>query len=83
MANQQMSLVISPDSTFTLDVSGNESNGSWAQNDNVLTLTYADVNGTVPGDGSTAVFTISVSGTSIQTRASESRTATKFDRVVD
>lgn len=80
MANQQMVLVISSDAKFTLDVSGTMNKGTWAQSDNLLTLTYADVEGPVPGDGSTAVFAISESGTSIQTMPGESRSITVFSR---
>lgn len=77
MADYQMALNISSDSTFTLDVSGNKSKGSWALVGNLLTLTYSEVDGTVPGDGNTAVLAMSASGQSIQTISP----VTVFDRV--
>ena len=79
MANQEMTLKINSDSSFTLDVSGIESKGSWALVDNLLTLTYSEVSGMVPGDGNTAVLAISVSGTTFQTTGSGSTSV--FDRV--
>ena len=79
LMNYEMTLNISSDSTFTLDSSGDQSKGSWAIVDNVLTLTYSEVKGVVPGAGNTAVLAMSASGETIQTMGTGSMTV--FDRV--
>lgn len=79
MANYQMTLIVSSDSTFTLEVSGETSHGTWVLVDNLLTLTYGEINGMFLGDGITAVFGMSVGGETIQTLGT--RSTSVFKRV--
>ena len=81
MANYQMTLIVSSDSTFTLEISGETSNGTWVLVDNLLTLTYSEINGMFLGDGITAELGMSAGGETIQTMGTGSTSV--FERVAN